>query len=91
MANRSFVDSTNVYVFGHSIIGGRLALLTLNKNCSSRLNGSFVRIYFGESLSGLVGKENITFDTSNENEYLSVVLFIGYNYLSKKVFHAHRN
>lgn len=70
LAQQNYIDTNNIYVFGHSIGGEMSLLLSMNNNCPSKLNGSSVGLYFKESLSQLVGKNNIPFDSSNDNEYL---------------------
>lgn len=86
LSSQSYVDSGNVFVFGHSIGGEMSTLLSLNNNCPSKLNGSSSGLYFKESLSQLVRKENIPFDTLNDNEFRFRCPVYMLNYLAKDHF-----
>lgn len=70
LSKQAYIDADNIFVFGHSIGGGLSALLSLNDNCPSKLNGSSAGLYVKESLIELIGAENVPFDTSNDEEYL---------------------
>lgn len=83
-AQQDYIDSENVFVFGHSIGGGMATLLSLNNNCPSKLNGSSSGLYFKEWLGQLTGEEKIPFDTSNEEEYLFRCPIYWLNHLEKK-------
>ncbi|WP_172826799.1 S9 family peptidase [Flammeovirga sp. SJP92] len=84
LAKQSYIDSEQIFVFGHSIGGGMSALLSLNNNCASKLNGSSSGIYFQEWLPQLVDEENMPFDISIENEILYRCPVYTLNYLERR-------
>ncbi|MGH1334766.1 MAG: alpha/beta hydrolase family protein [Aureispira sp.] len=84
LSTQAYIDADQIFVFGHSIGGGVSALLSLNDNCPSKLNGSAAGLYFKESFVELVGKEKIPFDLTVEEEYFFRCPIYTLNYLLKK-------
>lgn len=82
LSKQSYIDSNNIYVFGHSIGGGMSTLLSLNNNCPSKLNGSSSGLYFKEQLEQMSDK--VPFDKSNDKEYLFRCPVYMLNYLPQK-------
>lgn len=70
LSKQEFINTEEIYIFGHSIGGGISLLLSLHNNCPSQLNGSSAGLYFKENLEYMVGKKNIPFSTANYQEYL---------------------
>jgi hypothetical protein len=84
LSKQNYIDSNNIFVFGHSIGGGMSTLLSLNNNCPSKLNGSCSGLYIKEWLSELIGEENIPFNSTIEEEYTFRCPIYMLDYLSRR-------